>query len=158
MKVANDENNFDVTNDDSLKDVEQSVNNKETLSKSEKPTTNQLEPHKLLAYRLKFLRQRNGWSMVDVQKKLGFTTLSSYANYEYGDRYPKISTLIKLAEIYDVSVDFLVGNDTDESLKEIQFYDSFSNDGIRRWVIDNFAEADEEDFEKLKEMWKIIKK
>ncbi|MBG9728041.1 hypothetical protein ABD87_00125 [Lysinibacillus sphaericus] len=96
--------------------------------------------------------------MVDVQKKLGFTTLSSYANYEYGDRYPKISTLIKLAEIYDVSVDFLVGNDTDESLKEIKFYDSFSNDGIRRWVIDNFAEADEEDFEKLKEMWKIIKK
>lgn len=45
----------------------------------------------------------------DIAKKLGVSE-SGYRSYELGDRRIPVNLLVKLAEIYDVSVDALIGN------------------------------------------------
>lgn len=112
----------------------------------------------VLPERLRFLRLRNDWSKTDVQRKLGLPTLSTYASYEYGGRAPRTETLLKIAELYDVSVDFLLGKDDEETVKELKFFDSFSNENVRRWLIENLSDANEDDFNKLKSMWELIQK
>ncbi len=37
--------------------------------------------------------------------------LRSYRNYESGNRFPSPETLIKIADILDVSIDYLMGRD-----------------------------------------------
>ncbi len=44
--------------------------------------------------------------------------MSTYANYEYGRREPDVETMKKLAKLYNVTVDYLVGNDDAESTKQ----------------------------------------
>ena len=36
----------------------------------------------------------------------------AYAHYEFGDRYPDLKTLCKLADFFGVSVDYLLGRET----------------------------------------------
>lgn len=43
-----------------------------------------------------------------IAKKIGVTE-REYGHYETGYRKPKIETLIKLADFYNVSIDYLVG-------------------------------------------------
>ena len=45
----------------------------------------------------------------DIAKKLGVSE-SGYRSYELGDRRIPVNLLVKLAEIYGVSVDALIGN------------------------------------------------
>ncbi|MCD5445402.1 helix-turn-helix transcriptional regulator [Lactobacillus delbrueckii subsp. lactis] len=44
--------------------------------------------------------------------------MSTYANYEYGRREPDMETIKKLAKLYNVTVDYLVGNDDAEGKKQ----------------------------------------
>ncbi len=53
---------------------------------------------------LKELRLQSGKSAKEVAEKLGVTT-SAISQYEHGVRELKFGTAIKLAEIYDVSLD-----------------------------------------------------
>jgi len=57
---------------------------------------------------LKELRLQFGFSQEEVAKKLDIS-YQSYQNYEYGKSIPKLKYLVKLADIYDVSLDFLIG-------------------------------------------------
>ncbi len=61
-----------------------------------------------LGERLRKARDKRGWSQLYVSKvtKISNTVLS---NYERNYRDPDSETLTKLAELYDVSVDYLVG-------------------------------------------------
>lgn len=64
--------------------------------------------------RMAALREERGWSKTYVAKKLGLN-LSTYANYEYGNREPDISTLADIAKLFDVTTDYLVsGASTEE--------------------------------------------
>jgi transcriptional regulator with XRE-family HTH domain len=73
----------------------------------------------VLAKRLKWLREKKRFSQKEVAAKIGMT-VSGYQKIEYDERDPKLDVLIKLAELYDVSVDFLLGlSDQDKILKEI---------------------------------------
>lgn len=56
--------------------------------------------------RITALREQRGWSKTYVAKKLGLN-LSTYANYEYGNREPDIKTLADIAELFDVTTDYL---------------------------------------------------
>ena len=57
----------------------------------------------------------------DIRKEKHFTAqhmadlldieLRSYRKYESGDRQPSLTTLVKIADILDVSVDYLLGRD-----------------------------------------------
>jgi len=65
--------------------------------------------------RLKNLRERNGWSKTYVADKLQLKNMQTYANYEYGKREPDLEILSKIANLYDVSTDYLLGNNSKDS-------------------------------------------
>ena len=61
---------------------------------------------------IKKLRTKMGISQLDLAKKLGVPP-STLFNYETGRAEPNISMLIKLADFYNVSIDEIVGRETD---------------------------------------------
>lgn len=62
------------------------------------------------ASRLKTIRTKRGYTQSTVADKLGITR-PAYTAYESGNREPDFSLLSKLANIYNVSTDYLLGVD-----------------------------------------------
>lgn len=58
--------------------------------------------------RLAELRKINGYTQTFVARKLGIKQ-PSYLRYENGNAEPTLANLVKLADLYDVSVDYLLG-------------------------------------------------
>lgn len=58
--------------------------------------------------KIKDLRMQNEWTQAFVASKLGIT-YQSYQAYELGKTVPNLENFIKLADLYDVSLDYLVG-------------------------------------------------
>lgn len=69
------------------------------------------EKRMAIAYTLRDLRERNGLSQRDVAKFL-FVTDSTISHYEKGISIPSIENVIRLAKLYEVSVDYLLNNCT----------------------------------------------
>lgn len=65
--------------------------------------------------RLKELRKNRGVSQEQVAHHLGIS-LRGYQNYEYGLREPNIGMILKLAEYYNVTTDYLLEKDTTSPL------------------------------------------
>ena len=57
--------------------------------------------------RLKELRESKGLTQKQVADIIGYSVLS-YARYEKAEREPDIATLKKLADYFDVSVDYII--------------------------------------------------
>lgn len=66
--------------------------------------------------RLKNLRKQAHLTQTDVAEKLGISQ-QAYASWERGIKKPTQDNLVKIAQILNVSIDYLVGN-SDESVKE----------------------------------------
>ncbi|MFR0540100.1 helix-turn-helix domain-containing protein [Lactobacillus delbrueckii] len=66
-----------------------------------------------ISTRLTYLRERQGWTKTRVAQSLGMS-LQKYANYEYGSREPDLETIAKIASLYDVSADYLLGRKAPE--------------------------------------------
>ena len=62
--------------------------------------------------RLRESRKRKNLKQKDVAQHFGIA-LRSYQNYEGGQREPNFSTLVALADYFDVTTDYLLGR-TDE--------------------------------------------
>ncbi len=62
----------------------------------------------ILANRLKQCRKQKGLTQAQVAIYSDITE-KAYQNYELMTREPKLAILIKIAETYDVSLDYLVG-------------------------------------------------
>lgn len=60
--------------------------------------------------RLKELRKAKGIQEQEAAKELNIPG-STYAGYERNEREPRIDVLIKLADYFDVSVDYLIGHE-----------------------------------------------
>lgn len=58
--------------------------------------------------RLKELREGSGLSQLRLSE-LAEISFRAYRYYEYGEREPTVSVLIKLADIFNCSLDYLVG-------------------------------------------------
>lgn len=71
--------------------------------------------------RLKNLRKQAGFTQVDVANKLGISQ-QAYASWERGSKKPTQDNLVKIAQILNVSVDYLVGNlhETSDELDDIE--------------------------------------
>ena len=67
-----------------------------------------------LANRLKELRRLSNLTQRQTSLKLGVTE-RSYQRFESGENKPSLSNLIELANIFNVSLDFLVGSRTHSS-------------------------------------------
>lgn len=84
--------------------------------------------------RLENLREKFGFTKKEVSIKLGFTP-NVYGAYERGDRRPTLETLIKLSDIYEVSLDYLITG------KEYQRHDTCTqNEMILQNVIAYFED------------------
>lgn len=64
--------------------------------------------------RLKDLRKQAGLTQVDVAEKLGISQ-PAYASWEHGVKKPTQENLVKIAQILNVSVDYLVGNSEEKA-------------------------------------------
>ncbi|MFP7275812.1 helix-turn-helix transcriptional regulator [Bacillus paralicheniformis] len=73
-----------------------------------------------LGERLKYLRskQRPRLSQQALSDKLGLNR-ATYARYETGDNEPDYETLIKIADYYDVSLDYLIRGEDKETQEKI---------------------------------------
>jgi transcriptional regulator with XRE-family HTH domain len=63
----------------------------------------------MFSERLKSLRKASGLLQQDMADKIGITK-SAYGYYEQGKTIPDVITARKIADILDVSVDYLLGN------------------------------------------------
>ena len=64
--------------------------------------------------RLKELRKQAKLTQVELAGKLGIVQ-SSYADWERGKKKPTQDNLVKIAQVLNVSVDYLVGNSEEKS-------------------------------------------
>ena len=62
----------------------------------------------ILAERLRELRKEKGLSQIQVAIYCDITE-KTYQNYELCTREPKLDILIRIADFYKVSIDYLVG-------------------------------------------------
>ena len=69
-----------------------------------------------LGKNIKSLRTEKGWTQKELSEKLG-VTIKTISYFELGERQPSRETLIKLAEIFGISVDRLLGNEN-ESIRD----------------------------------------
>ncbi|HEK9103875.1 helix-turn-helix transcriptional regulator [Bacillus pfraonensis] len=58
--------------------------------------------------RLSELRKNQKWSLQDTADRLGIAK-STYAGYENGYRMPSLQSLSKIADLFDTSVDYILG-------------------------------------------------
>lgn len=66
------------------------------------------------AERLKELRKQAHLTQVELAKRLGIGQ-SSYADWERGKKKPTQDNLVKIAQVLNVSVDYLVGNSEEKT-------------------------------------------
>jgi len=66
--------------------------------------------NKILANRIKEERQKKGWTQKQVAELLG-VEIGTFSGYEREYRIPETKTVEKLADLYGVSMDYLLGRD-----------------------------------------------
>lgn len=64
----------------------------------------------MIGEKLKELRKQKGITAEVLCKDLGIT-VGSYRNYERNDRNPPYDTLVKIADYYEVTADYLLGRE-----------------------------------------------
>jgi transcriptional regulator with XRE-family HTH domain len=104
--------------------------------------------------RIKMLRERNGYSQKFLAEKIGVknNTLSSY---ESENRRPDYETLQKFADLFEVSIDYiLTGKELTNSSSEM--WKEFLDPKTQIFFKD-LQEAPEEKIEELIRFWEFIK-
>lgn len=66
--------------------------------------------------RIKQLRQEKGWSQANLAERVGIRQ-KQISTYETGVNHPSTDILIRLAEVFDVSLDYLALDSQGESTK-----------------------------------------
>lgn len=81
--------------------------------------------------RLKNLRKQANFTQVEVAEKLGISQ-PAYASWERGVKKPTQDNLVKIAQILNVSVDYLVGNlhETSDELDNIELLFRMNSKGL----------------------------
>lgn len=64
----------------------------------------------LLSKRLRMLRAYHNFTQQQMANLLGLT-LNAYQKYELAENKPPLETLVKIADIFNVPTDFLLGRD-----------------------------------------------
>ncbi|MBN6187748.1 helix-turn-helix transcriptional regulator [Aneurinibacillus sp. BA2021] len=80
----------------------------------------------MFGIRLKELRQQRQLTQEETARRLNISR-GTYAHYEIGKRQPDFATLQKLADFFDVSIDYLLGR-IDEPASLPQFLRDPSDD------------------------------
>jgi transcriptional regulator with XRE-family HTH domain len=102
----------------------------------------------ILAENIKKVRENLNLNQTEFGKLVGLETNSAISNYENGKREPDIATLMRIAEIGNVTLDWLIRgiNIEDDRQKEIDQKDSTINElikivGVQRVQSDKINDA-----------------
>ncbi|EJL40752.1 putative transcription factor, MBF1 like protein [Brevibacillus sp. CF112] len=74
----------------------------------------------MLAEKLTELRNKRKWTQQEIADKLEISR-ATYAQYETGRRTPDIDTLKRIARLHKISLDALLGNETELTADEKAF-------------------------------------
>lgn len=73
-----------------------------------------MDIEKELGKRVKFLRVRKGWTQDQLAEKLGYTSRAMVSKIEKGERGIKASMVPLIADVFDVSVPYLLYGQIDK--------------------------------------------
>ncbi len=105
--------------------------------------------------RIKLLREKNNWSQNQLASKMHCAP-SSIAMYEKEERKPSLEVLIKLSEIFECSIDYILGkSDIRNPEKEIEFDPSKLYIGLSAKDYENITETQ---IKQIEELAKVILK
>ncbi|MDY6857442.1 MAG: helix-turn-helix transcriptional regulator [Thermodesulfobacteriota bacterium] len=82
-----------------------------------------------LAKNLKRMRKKRGWSQSQLAEQIGLH-LSHINRIETGKYNPSLDVIQKLANTFDVTIDYLV-SDTEEDFKEVRIEDKSLLDRVK---------------------------
>ncbi|MCU7192404.1 helix-turn-helix domain-containing protein [Turicibacter sanguinis] len=108
-----------------------------------------------LGKRLKSLRQQRGLLQKQVATQLGITE-SGYGFYEQGKRTPDSEMLKKIAAIYDVSADYLLGIDKPLTQEHLTTINDAINTHLGEDISIMFKDINNWDEEKIKKLKTFI--
>jgi Predicted transcriptional regulators len=83
----------------------------------ERPCNPKTEPN-TFPNRLKLLRTKARYTQEELAKRINLASAQTYNNYERGVRTPPTETIEKLAEFFNVSVEYLVNGTNEKSSSE----------------------------------------
>ncbi|MEB5469728.1 helix-turn-helix domain-containing protein [Virgibacillus pantothenticus] len=102
------------------------------------------------------LREANGWSQRELAKRLEVNP-SVMNRIESGERPMKDHELNKLANVFYVTSDYLLGRSDNPNLTEEEAFASFRNNpSLERWYKE-LPNNKEEDLKRLKRIWEAFK-
>lgn len=91
----------------------------------------------MIGQRLHYLRKQKKLTQKKVSQDLGIAR-STYSGYENDTRYPDYDTLIKIADYFNVSVDYLLGRaEATKDSKNINKHETIDQ------IVDTLADANE---------------
>lgn len=102
-------------------------------------------PDETVGKRIRMLRESKNLTQKEAADALEMPR-STYVHYEDGSNEPKISVLVKLALYYNISVDWLIGNDMNEKSSPPE--DKW--EALRK-MLETLSDDD------LKEVWSFVK-
>lgn len=87
---------------------------------------------------LKSLRKSNGYSTMQEFCAAADISFSTYQNYESGKRVPTAEILVKLADFYGVTTDYLLGRpdakEPADPIASLPTVDEMEKDLFREWL------------------------
>lgn len=98
--------------------------------------------------RLKEIRLKRKLTQKKLAEVIGCST-GAYSKYEVGDREPPLDVLCKLADYYDISVDYLIG-------REISSMDGLSRSEII--LVEKYRQSDRLAWESALEIMDVLEK
>lgn len=108
---------------------------------------------------LKVCRENKNMTAKEVSEKIGVSKQAIY-NMEAGTSNPSVDTLIKLAELYSVSTDYLLGLTSFESFKlKYEYLQSLEGNELFAALdslnIDKWMTKDGDEYSKLDDGWYV---
>lgn len=77
----------------------------------------------ILGKRIENERIRLGLNQIELAKKLNLSSSASISQYESGERTPSDDIKLKMSELFDCTIDYLLGKSDIRNSKEIQIDD-----------------------------------
>lgn len=110
--------------------------------------------------KLKYLREEkkkenSGWTQTYVANQLGVAR-TTYTAYENDTKQPPIDTVLKIANLFSVSTDFLLGKVSDHKQPNSYEIDTIMHDPELGLWFKDIKEASPEKRDELKRFWNFI--
>lgn len=108
----------------------------------------------MLGDRLRSLREKQNLTQEQIAKKIGISR-GTYAHYEINKRRPDYETLIKITDIFNVSLDYLLTGKEFDSSNEDMWKERL--DPKTELFFKDLKDASDDKIEELIQFWEFLK-